>query len=53
MGILTPEALEEFKQIYLEEYGVELNGEELVKKASAVYNLYALIVDNSNSEGAL
>lgn len=39
-ALLPQEALIEFKQIYKEEFGVELPDEEAVKKALAVLNIF-------------
>lgn len=42
-ALLPKEALIEFKQIYKEEFGVELLDEEAVKKATAVLNLVKVL----------
>ncbi|MBI5452866.1 hypothetical protein HY945_05390 [Candidatus Gottesmanbacteria bacterium] len=42
-ALLPQEALIEFKQIYKEEFGVELPDEEAVKKATAVLNIVKVL----------
>ncbi len=41
--LLPQEALIEFKQIYKEEFGVELPDEGAVKKATAILNIFKVL----------
>jgi len=43
-GILPKKAINEFKNIYLEEIGVALSQEEATKKAIETLNLFKLLV---------
>ena len=42
--MISNEGLEEFKQIYQEEFGVELSTEEALEKALPVLNLVSALV---------
>lgn len=42
--MITPEGLEEFKQIYQEEFGVLLTNEEALEKALPVLNLVKTLI---------
>lgn len=42
--MISTEGLEEFKQIYLEEFGVELSTEGVLEKALQVLNLVKILV---------
>ena len=42
--MLNREAVEEFKQIYLEEQGVELTDDVAMEKAQAVYGFFETIL---------
>ncbi len=38
--MLNKDQIQEFKDIYLKEYGVELKPEEAVQKATGLFNLF-------------
>lgn len=42
--MLPTEAITEFKQIYLEEFGKELSLEEATEKATSVFNLFSVLL---------
>lgn len=42
--MISAEGLEEFKQIYREEFGVELSNEEVLEKALPVLNLVKTLI---------
>lgn len=42
-GLIPQEAIDEFKQIYLEEYGIELTDAQSTDKASKVLSLVKLL----------
>lgn len=42
--MLPTEAVNEFKQIYLEEFGKELSLEEATEKATSVFNLFSVLL---------
>ena len=44
--MLPPEAITEFKQIYQDEFGVELSDVEATEKASCVFNLVKAIAES-------
>lgn len=49
--MISNEGLEEFKQIYQEEFGVQLSNEEALEKALPVLNLVeTLILVDENKE---
>lgn len=43
--MISNESLEEFKQIYLEEFGVQLSNEEALEKALPVLNLVKTLIE--------
>ncbi len=47
--MISTEGLEEFKQIYLEEFGVKLSTDEALEKALPVFNLVASLVKPENN----
>ena len=38
--MLNKDQIQEFKDIYFKEYGVELNPEEVLQKATGLFNLF-------------
>lgn len=38
--MLNEKLIQEFKEIYFKEYGIELSAEESVKKATGLFNLF-------------
>lgn len=48
--MISIEGLEEFKQIFFEEFGVELSNEEALEKALPVLNLVKTLIDNKKGE---
>lgn len=43
--MISNEGLEEFKQIYLEEFGIQLSNEEALEKAIPVLNLVKSLIE--------
>ena len=43
--MLPTEAIEEFKQIYKKEFGIEISDEESLRRASNLVNLYRAVYD--------
>jgi len=41
--MLTKEAINEFKQIFLKEYGAELSDDEATQKATHLFNLFVVL----------
>ncbi len=48
--MLPPQAIEEFKQIYKEEFGVELSQAEATEKAINLFNLMKLLLEKKKKE---
>lgn len=47
--MLPPEAIEEFKEIYLRNYGVELSDDEASARAGNLMNLYRVVYGEINN----
>ena len=45
--MIPKEAVEEFKQIYKKEFGVEINDEEAIFRANKLVNLYKAVYGDS------
>lgn len=43
--MISNEGLEEFKQIYFEEFGIQLSNEEVLEKALPVLNLVKSLIE--------
>lgn len=46
--MLPPKAIKEFKDIYKEEFNVELSDEEAVKMSSDLINIFKILLQSSN-----
>ncbi|MDE1970234.1 MAG: hypothetical protein KGI50_01525 [Patescibacteria group bacterium] len=46
--VLPKEAIEEFKKLYKERYGIELSDEEASYRANNLVNLYKAVYDESS-----
>lgn len=47
--MISQEGLEEFKQIYFEEFGVELSNEEILEKALPILNLVKTLTQSQSN----
>jgi len=50
--MLPPEAIKEFKQIYLQIYGIKLSEKEAILRANNLVRLYKIVLGNSGSTKA-
>lgn len=48
--ILTPEDIQQFKQIYFHKFGEELDDKEATEKANRVYDLHKTLFDYLSEE---
>jgi len=50
MSLLPKEAIEEFKQIYRQEFGIDLNDEEAARRANNLVAFYGAVLEEDRSE---
>lgn len=50
MSLLPKEAIEEFKQIYRQEFGIDLSDEEAVRQANNLVAFYGAVLEEDQSE---